>query len=328
MANISDVALKAGVSKGTVSKVLKNYPNISKCTRNKVLNIVKELNYIPNESASVLSSKNTNRIGVYVNINDQKQAIDEINMQLLLGSFRAANSLNFQIVTIFNDSVSSLRYEEMLRYLHSLNLAGLIIFGLNKNDKRMHYVINNFKHKIVLIDAPLHNDNISCVYIDHARAQYEVAHELIKDRCGSVLYLAGKKDGYVTDMRNAGIDKFASEVACKIKTINAEFDEVIAYNCVKDIGANYDYIICASDLMAIGAYKALKELNIYRPISGFDGIKLLSYLDADIITVAQDFNYLGYRGVEVLNEMLKGVGGSEIIVPHKLLKSKYQDILK
>ena len=59
VATITDVAKKAGVAIGTVSKVLNNYANVSKETREKVLKAARELNYVPNTIASALSSKNT-----------------------------------------------------------------------------------------------------------------------------------------------------------------------------------------------------------------------------------------------------------------------------
>ena len=80
MSSMSDVAKKAGVGISTVSKVLNNYENISQETRDKVMKAVEELNYVPNAVASALSSKKSKRIGVVVFINNERQAIDEINM--------------------------------------------------------------------------------------------------------------------------------------------------------------------------------------------------------------------------------------------------------
>lgn len=80
VATISDVAKRAGVSISTVSKVLKNYANISDGTKEKVIIAVKELNYIPNSIASALSSKKYEKVALYIYINDLKQSIDEMNM--------------------------------------------------------------------------------------------------------------------------------------------------------------------------------------------------------------------------------------------------------
>ena len=79
MANMSDVAKKAGVGISTVSKVINNYDNISNDTRKKVMAAVEELDYVPNTIASALSSKNGKWLGLVVFINNQRKAIDETN---------------------------------------------------------------------------------------------------------------------------------------------------------------------------------------------------------------------------------------------------------
>lgn len=309
MIKIVDVAKRAGVSKGTVSKVLKDYKNISQDTRKKVLKAVKDLNFIPNKNASSLSSKNSNRIGIYLNINDKQQSIDEINMNLLLGSFKAGKELKYDLITIFESTIEGLEKEELVFYLKSLGLAGLVIFGINKNDKKIAYLIERNIFKIVVTDAVIFNDDTSCVLIDHEEAQYDVAKKTIRDIGGKILYLAGKKNGYVTDLRNKGMQKLIAETNLKCDFINADFSENKAYEIVLKNAKKYDYLICASDLMAIGAFKALKKLNIIKPISGFDGIKLLSYLEADIITVSQDFYLQGYLAIKEISRLLKGLKG-------------------
>ena len=70
VSTIKDVAERAGVSISTVSKVLKNYNNISDETRARVLEAVKDLNYIPNTTASNLSSKKKEKVALYIYIND------------------------------------------------------------------------------------------------------------------------------------------------------------------------------------------------------------------------------------------------------------------
>ena len=138
VATINDVADKAGVSIGTVSKVLNNYSNVSKETREKVLKAAKELNYVPNTIASALSSKNNTRVAVYVYINDQRQAIDEINMQYLQGSFTMASTVGLNVITVFNYSVSNLNVDELIQYFNAQGISGILVFGLNKEDHIIH----------------------------------------------------------------------------------------------------------------------------------------------------------------------------------------------
>ncbi|HZJ86772.1 MAG TPA: LacI family DNA-binding transcriptional regulator, partial [Erysipelothrix sp.] len=116
MASMNDVAKRAGVGVSTVSKVLNNYANVSEATREKVLKAVEELNYVPNAVASALSSKRRNRIAIVVFINNEKQAIDEINMQYLFGTSKQANKEKLEIITVFSNLFEDFNKIELIQY--------------------------------------------------------------------------------------------------------------------------------------------------------------------------------------------------------------------
>ena len=67
MAGIKDVAKEAGVAVSTVSKVLNNYPNVSKETKEKVNKAIKKLGFMPNAVAAALSSKQPGRVAILIN---------------------------------------------------------------------------------------------------------------------------------------------------------------------------------------------------------------------------------------------------------------------
>lgn len=322
---IRDVARLAGVSESTVSKVLKNYPNISEKTRKKVMQVIKETGYIPNAIASNLSSKAKNRIALYIYINDKFQQIDEINMLYLMGAFDVARKLNLELITVFHDSIHHLSKEEYAAYFMSRSVDVIVVFGLNKEDEKIHYLMDNLNFKFVVIDAPIKNDNISTLYINHTEGQYEVASRIVRNN-DRVLYLAGKKNGYVTDMRMEGIKKLAEERNCILDIEYGDFSEQKAYDIVRKAGENYDDIVCASDLMAIGAYKAIGKNNRVR-ISGFDGIRLMGYVGEDVITCRQDFYQIGRHAVYEADNLKQGKETNEIIVPYEITKIKYKDII-
>ena len=85
MVSIKDVAKHAGVAISTVSKVLNDYPNVSEETKKKVNQAVNELNFVPNSVAAALSSKQSGRVAILLNLSSASQAVDEINMQYMSG---------------------------------------------------------------------------------------------------------------------------------------------------------------------------------------------------------------------------------------------------
>ena len=312
---IKEVAELAGVSVSTVSKVLKNYSSVSDATREKVLKVIKETGYIPNAVASALSSKTNNRIALYIYVNDRYQQIDEINMMYIMGAFDKARELGLELVTIFAGSVSHYTKEESLLYIRSQHVDSVIVFGLNKNDERVHYLLQQGL-KLVVVDADITTENVSCVMIDHCRGQYEVAKAITREG-DKVLYLAGKKDGYVTDMRLHGMAKLAEERNLKLTVRHGDFSEEKAFEIVRKYGQDYDDIVCASDLMAIGAKNALPSDTKIR-LSGFDGIRLMSYVAPDVLTCRQDFYQIGAEALLEAEKLRQGEHGERVIVPYTI----------
>ena len=135
MVSIKDVAKHAGVAISTVSKVLNDYPNVSEETKKKVNQAVNELNFVPNSVAAALSSKQSGRVAILLNLSSASQAVDEINMQYMSGTIGRAVELNLDVITIFYSMLQNKNLEEVIRYLQVQSITGLIIFGMSKEDK-------------------------------------------------------------------------------------------------------------------------------------------------------------------------------------------------
>lgn len=328
MVSIKDVAKHAGVAISTVSKVLNNYPNVSEETKKKVNQAVAELNFVPNTVAAALSSKQSGRVALLLNLGNVSQAVDEINMQYMSGTIGRAVELNLDVITIFYSMLQNKNLEEVIRYLQVQSITGLIIFGMSKEDKVLHKLIAAQVFKIVLVDAPMVNGTTSCVWIDQEQAQYDVAKKTVLDNQGrSILYLAGKKNGYVTDERLKGIRRLAGELDLSLLVRNGEFSELQARNHTFKYAKKKDVVVCASDLMAIGAMKALIEMDIFRPVCGFDGIMLMGYAGKQMNTVRQNFKRIASEAVTELKRLIDGGTGQQIVLDYELVRMKYMDII-
>lgn len=325
---IGDVAKKAGVAISTVSKVLNNYDKVSSETKDKVLCAVRELNYIPNINAAALSSKRKDVIALFIYINNLRQAIDEINMQYLFGAFNRAKETGARVITLFSSTVADLSYQEFVSHLHSLGVTSIVVFGLNKEDKIIHEAIKAQLFSIVVVDAPVVNQKTSSVSVDHMKGQYEIAKAIIdKESCKEVLYLAGRKDGYVTDERLAGINQLKKELKFKLNIQYADFSEKKARELTLQYGEQASAVVCASDLMAIGAVNALKEMNIFRPCCGYDGITLMGYVGKEMMTCRQDFFHVSQTAIDEALRLLSGEVGRSVLLNYEILRIKYEDVI-
>lgn len=333
MVSIKDVAKRAGVAISTVSKVLNNYPNVSEETKRKVNEAVAELNFVPNSVAAALSSKQSGRVALLMNLDNISQAVDEINMQCLSGTISRAVELNLDVITVFYSMLRNKTLEEVIRYLQSQSITGLIIFGISKDEKVLHRLIHTQIFKTVVVDAPLVNANTSAVWIDQPGAQYAVAKKTIqengitKENAKGILYLTGRKNGYVTEERLKGIRQLAEDLEMPLMVRNGEFSELQARNLTFKYAKNKDVVVCASDLMAIGAMKALIEMDIFRPVCGFDGITLMGYAGKQMNTIRQNFGNIASEAVTELKRLLEGGEGKQLVLGYEMVRMTYEDVL-
>ncbi len=329
MVSIRDVAREAGVSISTVSKVLNDYPNVSDRTREKVNEAIERLDYVPNSIAAALSSKKSGRVALVLDVNRNMQAIDEIPMQYIVGATNRAKELGMDIITVFATMIDDMDAEEMKRYFQSQSIEALILCNPPTENKALYALAEEGSFKTVLIDAPGVGQNISCVHIDNKKAQYEVAKKFLTEcRAKRILYISGKKDGYASRERLMGIKELAGELGLTVLVRLGHFGELEARKLTIQYAEAKDAIICASDLMAIGAMKALIDMDIYRPVCGFDGVNLMGYAGKQMHTVGQDFKAAAASAVDEAARLIGGEKGRELVLPHKLMRIKYLDVIK
>ena len=327
MVSIKDVATEAGVAISTVSKVLNNYPNISKSTKEKVNAAINRLGFVPNAVAQALSSKSTGRIAILVN-QSRASSIDEISIQYLSGAILKAKELKLDAITLFFSMLQDKTTEEIITYLKSQSVEALAIFGLSKGDEHIIRLIEREAFKVVLSDSPFVNSKTSSVHVNQYEAQMEVAKELIQmNTPKSMLYLSGRADSFVSEEREKAIKALCRKEKLKLKVECADFSEKKARSIVLKYAEDYDCVVCASDLCAIGAMRALIDMDIFRPVCGFDGLKLMGYAGKQMMTVKQDFVKIGSTAIEECLRLLSGEEGRAVIIPYEIVRLEYLDVI-
>lgn len=328
MISIKDVAKKAGVAISTVSKVLNGYSGVSEKTKEKVEAAIRELNYVPNSIAAALSSKKAGRVALLINLNVRTNAIDEIGMQYLAGGIQKAQEEHLDLITVFFSMLDGKTVEEITRYFYAQNIEGIIIYGLSRNDRVLWELIEAEAFKMVLVDVPWYSGNVSCIGIDQKKAQMDVARKTIRENSvKSILYIAGKKNSYSAEERLEGMEELAEELGCKLFVRYGDFSERKARELTFRHAKNRDMIVCGSDLMAIGAMRALIEMDIFRPVCGFDGLALMGYAGKQMNTVRQDFAGISAAAVAEMQYLLQGGEGRKVVLPHTIKRMKYLDII-
>lgn len=124
--NIKDIARLSGVGVSTVSRVINNHPDVKQSTREKVLQIIKDSNYIPNNSARILKQNNTKNIGVLV-----KGVFNPFfsEMTNIIGNIIEENG--YTMILQQNDFNLYQDVETMIGFVKEKRLQGVICLGGN-----------------------------------------------------------------------------------------------------------------------------------------------------------------------------------------------------
>lgn len=326
MVSIKDVAAHAGVAISTVSKVLNHYQGVSEKTKIKVNNAVEELGFVPNSVAAALSSKQITRTALLMNPGSGHRAVDEIDMQYLSGAISEAMVRGMDVITVFWQMIADKNADEVISYLKAQSIGGLIIYGIDRSNSVISEIIDRCVFKIVVIDAPIVNESTSSICIDQRRAQHDIALKTMRENGSkSMLYIAGDHGGYIAEERLEGMRQLVKEQGFRMTVRWGGFSELEARKITMRYARNKETVVCASDLMAIGAMRALIDMDIFRPVCGFGGITLMAYAGKQMNTVKQDFTMISAEAVREIRILMDGGTGRLIRPDYELVRMRYMD---
>jgi LacI family transcriptional regulator len=309
---IVDVAKKANVSVATVSRVMNgNYP-VKAETKQRVLEVIEELNYIPNMQARELTQKKSATIGVVVpSINNMffPEVIKGIESNLKL------NSLSLVLACSNNDKEDE---KLCVNNLLSRNVSGIIVIDPNTdniNSKFFHNI--STQTPLVFVNGHSASANISSVVNDQAMGASMSLNYLLENNHKDILFVRGK-DSYSYNVK----EKVYKETMTELNNFNPEniinigdgnSNETVdnTVNIFVDILTNSSAtaVFACNDLMAVGVLNACKKLNLHVPndlsIIGFDNIALSKFVEPKLTTIDQNMFLLGTNAATLLLEKIE-----------------------
>ena len=151
--NSKDIAKIVGVSRSTVSRVINNYVNVPEETRQKVLNVIKEYNYVPHASARLLTGYK-NRI-----------TKSPYYLEFTSSVIEAASQKGYKaLVHIIHDES---RYDEIKECFYNKTISGGIFIGENNGDLEIKKIIKDgYKVAIIDQDINLYNKDNKCIIVN------------------------------------------------------------------------------------------------------------------------------------------------------------------
>lgn len=325
---ITDIARISGVGVSTVSRVLNEHPDVKPATREKVLQVIKKYNYIPNNSARILKRIYTKNIGVLV-----KGVFNPFFSVLLKDINTSIEGTDYTMILHYHDNTNDL--ETLLGFIKEKRLQGVICLGGNFEDITKDS-FSDLEVAVVMLsvdfNVPLDWKNFSTISIGNEISGYQATEYLIqKGHRNIAIMLGDQKDISVGKLRYLGYQKAHVKNGLQVKKDNilyGYYETSKAYEEAKSFIKQYSEvtaIFVTSDIMAIGVAKAVTDLGfkVGKDISimGFDGMDVATYYEPTITTVKQPKNLLVEKSVGLLFGLLnKECGNQHIVLKTKLLE--------
>lgn len=305
---IYTVAREARVSMATVSRVVNGNPNVKPETRQKVLDVIKQLNYRPNAVARGLASKKTTTVGVVIpNITDPYFA------ELALGIDDVASMYKYNIILTNSDSDD----EKILKVVRSLlakQVDGLIFMGHDVSDD-LRNEFESTNTPVVVAGSVVNDDALPSVRINYQAAAKEATEFLLKHGDQQVAYITGplrysingedRLNGYKEALANNNVafnESLVIETDGSYQAGYAKAQEIIE----KGLKAAY----VTDDSLAAGLLNGLTDADISVP----DDFELISSNDTNytkvvrptITSITQPLYDLGAISMRLLTKLMDG----------------------
>ena len=312
MVTIRDVAKRAGVTIGTVSRVFNRYPKLLPETVEKVERAARELRYIPNANARSLSSKRPPNLCLIASGllgGDDRDAMTGICLKGIL-EYTTSNGLEMSLYCTDSQTQTQMSFTDYCRR-HAVSCA--IVTGIKTDDPYFVELVTS-GIPVVGIDLPIEGEHAGWVSVDNAAASREAVEILFSHGMKKLLIVAGKSNAAVNTERLRGVHAAFERAGLPLPpVVHADFDEEKAYRTALERfagGERPDAVFCFSDLMALGVMRAAREAGLRVPedlsVMGFDGMPFCAMTQPTLSTVRQDMRALGFEAAHLAHDLMRG----------------------
>lgn len=321
---LADIAKLAGVSESTVSRALSNNKLISEKTRSKIQQLAIDNDFKINTSARNLRLQKSNTIAVVLLISSKHdQSVSDPFILSILGVI--ADELNELGYDLLLGSHKGSNQELINHYFDSKRADGLIVFGQGDNDEQFAELLS-IDRPIVVWGASSPKGHYITVGTDNFRGGQLATEHLLEQGCKRIAF-AGHLS-YETNQRYLGYKKALESAGLKNSYhLDIHFSYTDSYAVTQAMLADklfdYDGVFAASDSIALGIIRALKEVGTRVPedvaIVGYDDIPVAAFTHPSLSSIRQDTQQGGRQLVSSLFALMNKRPVSATVLPTELV---------
>ncbi len=276
---MTDIARKAGVSKGAVSYALNNQPGVSAETRRRVLAIAESMGYTPNSAARALLGATVGAIGLVICRQASVLGVEPFFMELIsgIGGELSARSFSLNVQVVADHDAEIAVYK---RWWAGRHVDGVLIADVRVDDHRFD-AVRELQLPAVAIAGPGDFAGLPSVWSDDAAAITEAVEYLAALGHRSIARIAGMPELLHTDIRTRAFHTACAGLGLDAITVNADYtapDGQRATRRVLSMNPAPTAVIYDNDIMAVAGIFVAKEMGVSIP----HGVSMIAWDDSTL----------------------------------------------
>ncbi|WP_329544661.1 LacI family transcriptional regulator [Streptomyces sp. NBC_01356] len=321
---LDEVALRAGVSVGTVSRVINNRQHVSTKARQAVESAVAELGYVPNVAARSLASQRRGAVVLAISSDDPALFANLFFAEVITGVNAVIEETDLELLLVL--AASERGRARLARILKSRGADGVMLLALRENDP-LAKVAEAGGVPVVHGGRPLDRAPRWYVDADNRGGARQAVEYLISTGRRAIASVTGPQDMHAGVSRYLGFREAVALAGLKDHRVaHADFSEAggaAAMGRLLDEHPDLDAVFVASDVMAAGALRVLRERGRTVPedvaVVGFNDILTARHTQPALTTIHQPIVALGREMTRMLVRVLAGEEPTPLILPTELV---------
>jgi LacI family transcriptional regulator len=318
---IKEIASRANVSKSTVSRVISGTGYTSQAAREKVLEIIDELQYKPNAVARAMVSQRTNNIGVIIYREHHPIASHPFYGKILDAILSAAGRLDYSVF-VTTDHEMSLRSAD---YMLEKRVDGLIL--ISRLRQNVIDYIRNFRVPYLMVNGSTDDQDVIHIVNKDEAGGRSAAEHLYQKGHRNVFIIAGPQEHRSHHLRLSGFKSYLEQQGVFINNASIYYSQLSTfekgYQCMTETWESqirdvHTAIFATNDMLALGAMKFLLEQSIRIPeqiaVMGFDDIDSADIVTPALTTIHVEKSQMGDESVLVLDRLIR----KETVKPERI----------
>jgi LacI family transcriptional regulator len=311
---IRDVAKHLNLSITTVSRALDGYPDVSEATRQRVLQAVDELGYLPNRAARQLRRNRTETIGFILPANAPR-LFDPFTAEFIAGLGVETSNQGYDLLVSTAASgtpAEKLAYE---KWIHGRKVDGIVLNRVHLNDWRIQYLSEN-KFPFVTLERSLDSFSYPSLEIDGQHWFKSMIDHLVELGNHRIAYIGASPDLKIQADRFSGYKQGLEAHGLNFDprlVVEGDLSSEGGYRAARILLTLSDppsAIACIDDQTAVGVLHAAREMDWTvgqnLAVAGFDGIEGFEHTQPPLTTINQPVFNIARRLIQLLVKQING----------------------